>query len=399
MCRTSLSPLKTLRDVMKKIAVITGTRAEYGILKSVLKEIEAGKKLKLSLIVVGMHLANEFGYTIKEIKEDGFRIGAKIDMLHRKDTGISMAKSIGECVTKIAEVLKKIRPDILLVMGDRGEMLAGAVAATYAGIPVAHIHGGDVSGHVDEPVRHAITKLASIHFPATKKSAERIIKMGEEPWRVHVAGAPGLDLAYDKMLPGKRQLALKYGLDLSKPIILVAQHPVLAEAEDAPRQMRETLDAIVELRYQAIVIYPNADAGGRRMIKVIERYAGKYPLIKAFKSIAHEDYLGLMRVANAMVGNSSSGIIEAPSFGLPVVNIGPRESERERAENIIDVDYDKEQIKNAIKKAVFDKNFRNKVKRCRTPYTDGRGKAGKKIAYILSRIKIDRRLLEKRLTY
>jgi UDP-N-acetylglucosamine 2-epimerase (non-hydrolysing)/GDP/UDP-N,N'-diacetylbacillosamine 2-epimerase (hydrolysing) len=343
-----------------------------------------------------MHLTAEFGYTVKEIEKDGFKIDSKINVLHHKDTGTAMAKCIGQCLARIADSLEKIRPDILLVLGDRSEMLAGAIAATYMGIPVAHIHGGDISGNVDEPVRHAITKIAHIHFPATKESAERIIKMGEEPWRVHVVGAPGLDLALNAKLPEPRELARKYSLDLSKPILLVVQHSVVTEAESASSQIRETLDAIVELGYQTVLVYPNADAGGRRMIEVIKEY-GKYSFIKAFKSIAREEFLGLMKLSSVMVGNSSSGIIEAPSFGLPVVNIGTRQMGRQRAENVIDVDYDREEIKEAIRKTLFDERFKEKARNCKNFYGDG--KAGIRIANILVETEINRRLLEKRMMY
>jgi GDP/UDP-N,N'-diacetylbacillosamine 2-epimerase (hydrolysing) len=381
---------------MKRIAVITGTRAEYGIFKPVLQAIKTDPKLKLSLIVVGMHLAAEFGYTVKEIENDHFKIDSKIDVLHLKDTGVAMARSIGECIAKMADSLDRIKPDILLVLGDRSEMLAGAVAATYLGVSIAHIHGGDISGNVDEPVRHAITKLAHIHFPATKESAARIIKMGEEPWRVHVVGAPGLDSALSKELPEPKQMAEKYGLDTSKPIILVVQHSLVTEAEDAANQIRETLNAIVELGYQTIVIYPNADAGGRRMIEAIKEYEG-HPFIKIFNSIPHEEYLSLMKLASLMVGNSSSGIIEAPSFGLPVVNVGTRQVGRQRSENIIDVGYNREQIKKAINKALFDEKFKQKARNSQSIY--GNGKAGKRIADILSETRINKRLLLKRMTY
>jgi GDP/UDP-N,N'-diacetylbacillosamine 2-epimerase (hydrolysing) len=381
---------------MKKIAVITGTRAEYGILKSVLRQIEANPKLNLSLIVIGMHLSAEFGYTVKEIEEDGFKIDAKIDALHGKDTGGAMAKSIGICMARTASALEKIKPDVLLILGDRSEMLVGAVSATYIGIPIAHIHGGDISGNVDEPVRHAITKLAHIHFAATKESADRIVKMGEEPWRVHVVGAPGLDLILNEKLLEPKEIASKYGLDLSKPVVLVVQHSVITEADDAPKQIRETLEAIVELGYQTVLIYPNADAGGRRMIEVIRDYE-KYPFIKTFRSVVHKEYLSLMRLVDVMVGNSSSGIIEGPSFGLPVVNIGPRQKGRQRAENVIDVDYDKEEIKTAIQKSLYDEKFKEKVKNVKNFYGDG--KAGMRIAHVLSDIKIDKRLLEKRMAY
>jgi len=381
---------------MKRIAVITGTRAEYGIFKPVLQAIKTNPRLKLSLIVVGMHLAAEFGYTVKEIENDHFKIDSKIDVLHLKDTGVAMARSIGECIAKMADSLDRIKPDILLVLGDRSEMLAGAVAATYLGVSIAHIHGGDISGNVDEPVRHAITKLAHIHFPATKESAARIIKMGEEPWRVHVVGAPGLDSALSKELPEPKQMAEKYGLDTSKPIILVVQHSLVTEAEDAANQIRETLNAIVELGYQTIMIYPNADAGGRRIIEAIKEYEG-YPFIKTFNSIPHEEYLSLMKLASLMVGNSSSGIIEAPSFGLPVVNVGTRQVGRQRSENIIDVGYNKEQIKKAINKALFDEKFKQKARNSQSIYGDG--KAGKRIADILSETRINKRLLLKRMTY
>ena len=381
---------------MRKIAVITGTRAEYGIFKSVLKEIEANPKLDLSLIVIGMHLSAEFGYTVKEIERDGFKISAKINVLHSEDTKTAMVKSIGKSMIRTANALERIKPNFLLILGDRSEMLVGAVSATYMGIPIAHIHGGDISGNVDEPVRHAITKLAHVHFAATKESADRIIKMGEEPWRVHVVGAPGLDLILNDKIPAPKETATRYGLDLSKPVLLVLQHSVVTEADEALGQIRETLEAIKELGYQTVLIYPNADAGGRRMIEVIKEYE-QYPFMKTFRSVPHEDFLSLMKLASVMVGNSSSGIIEAPSFGLPVVNVGTRQIGRQRAENVIDVNYGKEEIKKAVQKALYDEEFREKVKHCKNFYGDG--KAGKRIAKILSEIKIGKKLLEKRMTY
>jgi GDP/UDP-N,N'-diacetylbacillosamine 2-epimerase (hydrolysing) len=387
--------LRNCADRTRKVAVITGTRAEYGILKSVLKEIEANAGLHLSLIVVGMHLTPEFGFTVKEIERDGFKIGAKIAVLHTEDTKVSMAKSIGESLSRTAEALDEMKPHILIVLGDRSEMLVGAVAATYMGIPIAHIHGGDVSGNVDEPVRHAITKLAHIHFPATKESAERILKMGEEPWRVHVVGAPGLDGILSEKVPSRREIATKYDLNLSKPVLLVLQHSVVAEAEDAANQMGETLEAVKALEQQTVLIYPNADAGGRRMIEVIKEC--KCPFIKVFKNVPREDYLGLMKLASVMVGNSSSGIIEAASFGLPVVNIGTRQIGRQRAGNVIDVGYDREEIIKAVKKALNDVSFRKEVKLCRNPYGDG--KAGERIAKILAQVALGKELLEKRMAY
>jgi len=289
--------------------------------------------------------------------------------------------------------LANIKPDILLVLGDRSEMLAGAIAATYLGIPIAHIHGGDISGNVDEPVRHAITKLAHIHFPATQESAQRIIKMGEEPWRVHVVGAPGLDLI-STVLAQNEQIGKKYKLDLNKPLLIVIQHSVVTEANQASAQIVETLEAIKELGHQTVIIYPNADAGGRRMIDVIKRYED-CSFIKVFESIPHMDYLKILSMARAIVGNSSSGIIEAPSLGVSVVNIGNRQFGRQRGQNVIDVDYKKEEIIRAVR-GILNRTCKNKL-----PVDNiyGDGKAGERIAKVLSETVLEERLLKKRMTY
>lgn len=381
---------------MRKIAVVTGTRAEYGILKSVLKAIKTNPKLDLALIATGMHLSEEFGRTVKEIENDGFKIDEKVKILHEKDTGAAMAKSVGKCIIEMTKVLNRINPDFLVLLGDRAEMLAGAVAACYSIIPIAHIHGGEVSGSVDDSVRHAITKLAHVHFPATRMSANRIIKMGEDPTRIFIVGAPALDTILNEKILEPAELSKKYNLDSTKSILLVLQHSVVTEADEAAHQIKETLDAIVKLKHQTILIYPNADAGGRRMIEVIKKYE-RYPFIKSFKSLPFSDYLGLMRIAGVMVGNSSSGIIEAPSFHLPVVNIGTRQTGRERSTNVIDVGYDRQEIIKAVKKALNDWRFRKNVKKCKNPYGDG--KASQRIVKILGRIKITPRFLQKKITY
>lgn len=379
----------------RKILYITGTRADYGLMKSVLKEIEEHPKLELEIVATGMHLMPEFGMTINEMKKDGFKIH-EIDATYEEDNKESMTIFVGKFIQLLTKKVKEIKPDIILLLGDRGEMLAGAIVGAYLTIPMAHIHGGDITSTVDEPIRHAITKLAHIHFPATEKSAERIIKMGEDPAKVFVVGAPGLDTLLNEKLVEQEVLSEKYTLELSKPILLVVQHSVTTEVDEAPDHIHETLEAILELKYQTILIYPNADAGGRKMIEVIKKYE-KYPFIRTFKSIPHKEYLSLMKIASVMVGNSSSGIIEAPSFRLPVVNIGSRQEGRERAENVMDVVYDKEEIKTAIKTALYDEDFQEEVKNCKNSYGDG--KAGVRIADILSKIKTDKKLLQKRITY
>ncbi len=382
---------------MRKIAVVTGTRAEYGILKLVLRAIETNLGLELLLVVTGMHLSHEFGNTIDDIIKDGFKISTKVDMLPVNDTSASMAKSVGQGIIGMVDAWEQLKPDIILVLGDRVEPLAATIAGVYMNIPVAHIHGGDRSkAGIDEFTRHAVTKLAHIHFPATKKSAERIIKMGEESWRVHTVGSPALDDILNESIIPPHALAVRFKINLSKPVILVLQHPVTTQVDEATKQMRETLDAIVEVGCTTIIIYPNADAGGRGMIELIKEYEN-YHFITTFKNLPRKEYIGLLRVSSVLVGNSSSGIIDAPSFGLPVVNIGIRQDGRERGNNVIDVEHDKGKIVEAIDKAITDKELLKEVRSCESPYGDG--KASERIAELLGSVEITPQLLQKRITY
>ena len=380
---------------MRKILYISGTRADYGLMRSVLKAIDKHPELELEIAAIGMHMMEEFGMTINEIKKDGFRIH-EIDATYEKDSKKSMANFIGKTIQLLTDRVEEIDPDIILLLGDRGEMLAGAIVGAYLTIPVAHLHGGDITSTVDELARHAITKLAHIHFPATQESAKRIKKMGEDPLSIFVVGAPGLDTILNAELIEREEISKKYNLDSSKPILLVVQHPVTVEVKDAADQMQETLEAISELKFQTILIYPNADAGGRKMIDVIKEYEG-FSFITTFKSIPRIEYLSIIKIASAIIGNSSSGIIESPSFDLPAINIGCRQQGRERAENVIDVQYNRDQIISAIKKAVYDKDFRKQLRNCKNLY--GSGNTGRKIADILSKIKIGDDLLQKKITY
>ncbi|MCK5038571.1 MAG: UDP-N-acetylglucosamine 2-epimerase (hydrolyzing), partial [Thermoplasmata archaeon] len=270
--------------------------------------------------------------------------------------------------------------------------LAASITAAYMNIPVAHIHGGDVSGSIDDLVRHAITKFAHIHFPATESSARRISQMGEEPHRILKVGALALDSILNMELPEPDELVDRYGVDLDRPIIIVLQHPVTSESDDAEQQIRITLDAIAGADYQTLIIYPNADSGGRRIIEVIREFENR-DLINSFESVPHIDFLALMNISSALVGNSSAGIIEAPSFHLPVVNIGSRQSGRERAENIIDVGHDRTEITNAIVKALGDE-FRSLAGNCINPYGDGMTSA--RIIKALTDITIDKSLMSKK---
>lgn len=380
----------------RKIAVITGTRADYGIYYSVLRAIENHKDLELSLIVCGMHLSPEFGMTIEEIQKDGFKIDDKIDTILSSDSGSAMAKSIGITLMGLTQSLERINPDILLILGDRGEMIAGALAAVHMNIPVAHIHGGEVTGTVDESIRHSITKLSHIHFPANEDSKKRIIKMGEEEENVYVVGAPGIDYIKNTKYLSREDIIKRFNLKDDK-IFIMTQHPVTTEKHMVSNQIEETLSAIAKLGVQTIISYPNSDNGGREIIKVIEKYREKYDFLKVFKNLSQVEYLSLLNTADVMIGNSSSGIIEAPSFKLPVINIGTRQQGRLRACNIVDVSYSKKEILEAVDKVLYDKEFRKNLENCENPYGDG--KAGERIADILSKIQINSNLIQKKITY
>jgi GDP/UDP-N,N'-diacetylbacillosamine 2-epimerase (hydrolysing) len=381
----------------KKICYITGTRADYGLMRSTLLKIK--EEFNLTLIITGMHLCPEYGYSLTDIRKDGFEHYYTVDMLLANDSAAAMAKSLGLAIIGITQILESVKPDILLVTGDRGEALAGTLAAAHLNIPVAHIHGGDQGddgAHIDDPIRHSITKFAHIHLAATQKSADRLLKMGEEPWRIHLVGSPAVDDLLSDDFYSRDFLEKKYGLDLSRPFILAIQHPSLTQIDQAEKQITETLEALREINLQTILIYPNSDAGGRKMIKIIEKYE-KYDFLKTFKNLPRKDYLSLMKLASVMVGNSSSGTIDAPIFRLPVVNVGTRESVRENAGNKIFVTNDRKEITGAIKKALSDKKFLAHVEKCRSPY--GNGKAGEKIVKVLKKVKLDNKLLEKHLTY
>jgi GDP/UDP-N,N'-diacetylbacillosamine 2-epimerase (hydrolysing) len=381
---------------MKKILYISGTRADFGLMRTVLKRINESLGLKLEIIVTGMHLMPEFGNSVHEIIADGFTIH-KLPVVHEEDTRESMAAFVGRLVVSLTKKVKEIRPDLILLLGDRGEMLAGAIVGNYLGVTVAHIHGGEITSTVDEPVRHAITKLAHLHLPATKKSARRIIHMGEDPARVHVVGAPGLEPILSGSFTLKDELIRKYRIRPDQPLVLVVQHPVSAEIADAAKQMRATLAAVAGLHHQTLVVYPNADAGGRQMIGVIGEFCRKNPLLQAHKNLPHDDYLGLLKIASVLVGNSSSGIIEAPSFHIPVVNIGTRQDGRERTGNVIETSYSEREISAAIRNALSDLAFLKRVRRYRNPY--GSGDSSKKIVEVLRHMDFEKTAIQKKNFY
>jgi UDP-N-acetylglucosamine 2-epimerase (non-hydrolysing)/GDP/UDP-N,N'-diacetylbacillosamine 2-epimerase (hydrolysing) len=383
-------------DLVRRVVYLTGTRADYGLFYQTLRRIEEHPDLDLRLVVTAMHLAPEFGYTVRLIEKDGFHIAAQVETLLAGDSGGSMGRAIGLGILGLTQALESLQPDVLILLGDRGEMLAGAIAAAHLNITIAHVHGGEVSGTIDDSVRHAITKFAHIHFPSTQENGERIVKMGEDPKRVHVVGAPGLDYLRLVKPMERRELASDLDLDLSKPLLLMTQHPVTTEEEAAAEQMRITLEAVKAVGVQTVITYPNADGGGRAMIQVLKAYEA-LPFVRIWKSLEQRRYVSLLRYARAMLGNSSSGIIEAPYFGLPVVSIGTRQQGRQRAENVLDVPHDRDAIEQAIRIALTDETFIQQARHCTNPYGDGH--AGERISKVLAQVPLDREFLQKRLAY
>ncbi|MBC8578965.1 MAG: UDP-N-acetylglucosamine 2-epimerase [Clostridiales bacterium] len=381
---------------MRKICVITGTRANYGRLKTVMNAIINHPELELKLIVTGMHLIPEFGYTVTEIEKDGYTIDARVDMHLSNDTGAGMCKSLGLGLIGMTQAIESIQPDMILILGDRDEDLAGAIIGAHMNIPVAHIHGGEVTGTIDESIRHATTKFSHIHFAATEGSKERLLKLGEIEDYVFNVGSPGLDAILNREYSTRSELFNKFNLDTSKKLIIVAQHPVTTQKEQAEDQMQQTMEAIKELGEQTLLIYPNADAGGREMISVIQQYEN-LDFLTTYRNINFEDYLNLLKYADVMVGNSSSGIMEAPSYYLPVINLGTRQDGREQSNNILNVNHDKNLIKQAIETCLYDETFIQQVNECVNPYGDG--KTGKRIANILADIEINNKLIQKKIVY
>ncbi len=383
---------------MRRILVLTGIRSEYYIQRQVLKGITSHPDLELSLVVTGAHLSPLHGFTVEAIKADGFNIEEEIVSLINSNALIGRTKGLGIQLLNLAQTVERVKPDIILVTGDREEGIVGALVGTYMNIPVAHMSGGDrVKGNVDDVIRHAITKLANLHFAFTENSAQRILKMGEEPWRVFCTGSPALDdIRVTPRIP-LTELSKQLEFPLAKPFIVLLQHPLSSEYEEAGAQIKVTLQAITELKYKTVVIYPNSDAGSHSIIRVIDHFTNHYDYIRAYRTPSREAFVNLLRQADLLVGNSSCGIIEAPYLKLPAVNVGVRQQQRLHAENMVFVSFDKKGIKETIIRIIEDEAFRKKLVACSSPYGDGY--ATKCIVKVLAEIPLDKRLLVKEITY
>jgi len=384
---------------MLNIIAVTGIRSEYFILQPVFEEIKNRDNTKLKIVVTGTHLSPVFGNTGEIVKNDGFEV-IELETLFTSDTLRGRSKSIGVQIMGLTDLVSYEKPDWLVVLGDREESLSTASIGTYMNIPVAHLCGGDrVMGNIDDSVRHAVTKLAHMHFPATDENGERIIKMGEEPWRVNVVGNPALDSIRKQPDMTLKDINEKLGTHLSddKPFILLIQHPLSSEIQLACRHMEITLEAVAELGINTVITYPNSDAGGFEMINVIKKFEVKYPFIEAFPTIERKLFVNLQRKASVLLGNSSSGLLEAPFMKLPVVNVGNRQKQRQHSENILFVPNKKEMIKKAVKKAIYDIEFIKLCKNCNNPYGDGY--SSKKIVDIILKTEINDKLLNKQIAY
>ena len=376
----------------RKITITTGTRAEYGILRPILNEITKRKKLRLILIVTGTHLSKKHGMTVNEIKKDKFKIYQTFKFLPNNDTGFSAAKSLGDGVVQFAKILKKVKPDINLILGDRDEMLASAIAAYHMNIPNAHIHGGDISGNIDEYTRHAITKISNIHFPATEKSKRRIIKMGENPKFIFLTGSPSIDELRNDKITDKKQFENKYGIKLNKNLIVLLQHPLTTQIGNTKKHIQNTLKAIEYFDYRTIIIAPNSDAGSNTIFQNIKHFAKSHNFVRIFPSLPRSDFLCLIKNCGVLVGNSSSGLIEASYFGTPVVNIGVRQQGREKGKNVFDA---KSESVISIKRTIS-----HALKKNPNPsYLYGIGNTSQKIVRHLEKIKLNDELIEKQLIY
>ena len=370
---------------MKKICVVTGYRSDYTKLKSILYHLKQRPEICLDIVVFGAHLLDEYGKTFGDIESDEYGRIYKVSSNIQGSTPITMAKSVGIAMVELSAMYEQIQPDIVLLVGDRYEILAGATAASVANIPVAHVQGGEKSGTVDETIRHVITKLSHLHFPSTQKSAARICAMGEDPQSVFNVGCPAMDHIREMTYVEREDLKRLKGLgclrlDLSLPYAILLQHPVTTECDQAGPQMDITLEAIQKTKIQTVLLYPNPDAGSDEILRSIRdfsrRYGEKGVIKSKYKNLSFDVFLNLLKHADCLVGNSSSGIREAHAFGIPVINIGTRQSERERTANIIDVPHAEDEISTAILE-----NSGRRIYDETNLY--GNGKAGKQIADII----------------
>jgi UDP-hydrolysing UDP-N-acetyl-D-glucosamine 2-epimerase len=382
----------------RKICVVTTSRADFGLLTGLIRAIKNDPALRLQLIASGMHLSRTFGNTVRDIEAEGFRITRTIPMSMEGGSPSANLQSIALGLDGFAKAFTALRPDIVVLLGDRFELFAPAIAAVMLGIPIAHIHGGELSeGAIDESIRHSLTKMATLHFAATEPYRRRIIQMGEAPSRVWNFGAPGLDKLYGAGLMTRNELEHDLGISFRDPVAIVTYHPVTRSAEDPESQVRAMVGAITRSGVRAIFTMANADAHGAKINKRLEAIcAANADRFTWAPHLGHRRYLSVLRYAAVMIGNSSSGLTEAPSFRLPVVNIGDRQQGRTRAKNIIDVPCNEAAILKGIRRALSSR-FRASLRGMRNPYDRSRdGRTSERIKNVLREVPISNEFMKKR---
>lgn len=346
------------------------------------------------MIVTGSHLLKEHGLTINEIKKDGFKITEKFNMYSKNklDTGVEMTRALGKTILHLSKIIEKLKPDIILSGFDIGANFAAAIVGAHMNIVVAHIEGGEVTGTIDEPIRHATSKFSHIHFTTNSKATKRLTKMGEDHRFIFTVGNPSLDTINQVPIIPKKKLEKEFDLDFSKPFVIIIQHTVTSETNEVDKHILRTIEAVKELGLQALLILGNADSGSEKMLKVIKKSK-----IKQYFTLPFVSYINLLKNASALVGNSSSGKMEAPFLHIPSINIGTRQEGRIKAQSVIDVDYNKNQIKNAILKCIKDTKFHNLVKKQKSLYGDGY--SARRIVEILEKLDLKKIPIQKKLTY
>lgn len=378
---------------MRTITAVTVGRSDWGIYLPILRRIRQEPSLRLHLIAASAHLVRRFGSTVTDIRQDGFVVDDTVDMLLASDSPEAVAKSMGLGTIGFAQVFQRVSPDLLLILGDRFEMHSAAVAATPFRIPIAHVHGGEVTrGAIDDAYRHAMTKYSHLHFVSTEEHGRRVKQLGEESWRVTISGAPALDHLSDMTMMSRSELETRVGMPLDRPALLVTFHPVTLQYEQADAQVRCLLDVLAESDRPIVMTRPNADTCHSAILERLEAFCGQRTNVRLVASLGTRAYFSLMQQSAAMVGNSSSGIIEAASFGLPVVNIGLRQAGRPRSANVIDVDCDTREIRSGLERALSPE-FRQSLTSLRNIYGDGQ--AAGRIVDVLKTVPLDDRLLLK----
>ena len=372
----------------RKICVITGTRAEYGLLRRVMQGIKGDPELTLQVIATGMHLSPEFGLTFREIEKDGFKIDRKVEVLTSSDTSVGIAKSMGLGLIGFADVFNELRPDLIVVLGDRFEIFAAVAAALVARIPVAHLHGGEATeGLIDEAIRHSITKMSHLHFVAAEVYRQRVIQLGEQPERVFLVGGLGTDNIKHLTLLDRTELEASLDFKFGQKNLLITFHPVTLEMSTAMDQMAELLAALAALKDTKLVFtMPNADTDGRSLIKMVEQFIAQHPNARAYTSLGQLRYLSCIAQVDGVVGNSSSGLAEVPSFRKGTINIGDRQRGRLQAASVINCDPIRQSIAVALER-LYDVSFQAGLSLVRNPY--GEGGASEKIIATIKSVALD----------